>query len=574
MKCSCCGSEITPIDGHCSVCGAPVLEEIDYENVDVHIDEPVKETAKNGSGPKKSAYTDKNARSGKKKNNSTKKQGQLTGKALFVGMGILTAIMVVLGIIGENTSENTEGEPSSVASTGNAVYKADPTKILEVEGVIYNDAGNSIDGLYGEDDDYIYSTFSYNKDHSAGALVDGRGNALYVNKDLQTIPMKTNALWTGISFNGEYMFVVFRIDYNYGLSLINIKSNKEYLIDDDVYYSLALSPDGTKIAYLKYTEDYSKELYIAGTDMETKLICSDVDDVMAISDDGTTVYYEVYDEEYNTMEYVWHDGKETLLTPKHMGYFLFNRDCTEAIYKDSDVNYYYKAGMDEPKALDCAEFYKIAMDVDKGCGTSGENDVVIYDTDTFEGGVIQDSENDVYLIEADYTLTKLGNNYHSIAFHARHSDKDVYIVENDKELIRYERDALGKLESKKILGDVNIDKVEINDDASIIWCFYIQAGKPVLCSIDENGETAIISDTDEERYINKMYWDSDTQKVYIQHDKNILIAISKEGEQEEISRKCQRLTMDHYYYPGIISFTDSNDRDYVSVFGQFVMVED
>ena len=77
-----------------------------------------------------------------------------------------------------------------------------------------------------------------------------------------------------------------------------------------------MSPDGTKIAYLKYTEDYSKELYIAGTDMEAKLICSDVDDVMAISDDGTTVYYEVYDEEYNTMEYVWHDGKETLLTPK------------------------------------------------------------------------------------------------------------------------------------------------------------------------------------------------------------------------------------------------------------------
>ena len=39
MKCSCCGSEITPIDGHCSVCGAPVLEEIDYENVDEIVSE-------------------------------------------------------------------------------------------------------------------------------------------------------------------------------------------------------------------------------------------------------------------------------------------------------------------------------------------------------------------------------------------------------------------------------------------------------------------------------------------------------------------------------------------------------
>ena len=87
MKCSCCGSEITPIDGHCSVCGAPVLEEIDYENVDVHIDEPVKETAKAAKKetPKIFADTDKKAvedRVNHKKN--VREQGKLTGKALYL----------------------------------------------------------------------------------------------------------------------------------------------------------------------------------------------------------------------------------------------------------------------------------------------------------------------------------------------------------------------------------------------------------------------------------------------------------------------------------------------------------
>ena len=116
-------------------------------------------------------------------------------------------------------------------------------------------------------------------------------------------------------------------------------------------------------------------------------------------------------------------------------------------------------------------------------------------------------------------------------------------------------------------------RVEINDDASIVWCFYYEAGKTVLCSIDENGEITAISDKDENMDIRKMYWDSDTQKLYMYGD-NTLTALSKDGEQEVISKKCKRLSKDNYDYPGILTFTDSNDRDYVSVFGQFVMIED
>ena len=576
MKCSCCGSEITPIDGHCSVCGAPVLEEIDYENVDVQIDEPVKETAKDAgkkvSNSKTSSSRKKKTRSNKNSNkNDAKDQKRVTGKALYIGMGLLAAIMVILGIIGDNSDDGSEEGPA-LSSADTAVYKEEPSKILEVEGVIYNDAGDYLEGMYAEDETYY--RFSYNKDHSAGAFVDGRENALYVSTDLQTVPVKSDALWAGISYNGEYMYVFSRVDYNYELSLVNIKSGKTYVIDDDAYHSIALSPDGTKVAYMKYSDDYScKYLYIAGIDMEAELICLDVDGVRAISDDGSTVFYEVYDEDYNAKEYVWHDGKEIELTPKRSGYFLFNRDCTETIYKNGEINYYYKSGMDEPKAIDCAYFYKIVMDVYKESSDAEGYDGIVYDTDTFAGGLIHDGDGNVYLINDDYTLTKLGHNYNYVAFHAKRTDKDIYIVEDDKELIRYERDASGKLERKKLLGDVNIDEVEINDDASIVWCYYYESGKTVLCSIDENGEITAISDKDENMDIRKMYWDSDTQKLYMYGD-NTLTALSKDGEQEVISKKCKRLSKDNYDYPGILTFTDSNDRDYVSVFGQFVMVED
>ena len=77
MKCSNCGSEMTPVNGHCSVCGAPILEEIDYNNVPAYTPDISGQKQEHKKVTVKSNV----------KGNKEKKQKTKINKKLIAGLG-------------------------------------------------------------------------------------------------------------------------------------------------------------------------------------------------------------------------------------------------------------------------------------------------------------------------------------------------------------------------------------------------------------------------------------------------------------------------------------------------------
>ena len=69
-------------------------------------------------------------------------------------------------------------------------------------------------------------------------------------------------------------------------------------------------------------------------------------------------------------------------------------------------------------------------------------------------------------------------------------------------------------------------------------------------------------------------WDTDSQKLYYCDSDNKLRALSDDGTVEEISDRCERLLAGNYEYSNSAIYTDVNNRQYVCVFGNFIMLKD
>lgn len=569
MKCSNCGSEIKPVHGHCSVCGAPILEEIDYNNVPAYTPDI------SGQKQEHKKVTVKS----NEKRIKEKKQKSKINKKLIVGMAafaIIFGIVCNLGLFVEKDGQNPNTGNSgseSYSSIDTDVYREEATKLMVVDGVIYNNAGKSLEGMYPEDS-FSYP-FSYNIDHSAGVLIDAKDTAVYVTADLKTIPVEDDALRAETSLFGDNMYVISYDEGEYYIYIVDAKNNKKYLIDKDIASIAVISTDGSKVAYLKYTSDFRKKsLYVAGIDMKPQLIVEGAYDVRAVSNDGGTVFYQEVDDEFETHEFVWNNGKSIEFSNNRPGYFIFNRDCSEAIFRDSESNYYYKAGMDEAYSFDCGSFYRIIMDVKKERATGHQYDGFVYDTDSFAGGIFYDSEYDTYLLNEDYSITKLGHDFYGIVGHARRDDRDIYYVMDEKNFIRYDVDSSGNMESRTLLNDVTMENIAMNDDGSKVWCLYYGIGGTIFSMLDEDGTETILNQDYNGVNIDSIVWDTDSQKLYYCDSDNKLRALSDDGTVEEISDKCESLMTGYYEYPDNVMYTGLNNRQYVSVFGNFIMLQD
>ena len=272
MKCSNCGGEMTPVDGHCSICGSPILQVIDYE----HVEETntgkdiISENGFNQEDGNKSRKDLEDAKENiiwqvdkeltRIQNEKSAASKKKKGKKLIFGMFVLCFALVIIFNLGNKNSDNKipvlgDGSDDS-SSVGTGVYQSTATKLLQVDGVIYNNVGDSLEGLF-KDDKYSYH-FSYDKSMATGVFVDNRDTALYVTSDLKTIPIESNAVKAEISFDGNYAYYITEVEYDDFLYIYDIKSGTKYKIDEDVASYVALSPDGTKITYMKYNSDYSK----------------------------------------------------------------------------------------------------------------------------------------------------------------------------------------------------------------------------------------------------------------------------------------------------------------------------
>ena len=592
MKCSVCGSEMVPINGHCSVCGTPVLLDADFEEIENSNCENDKRSGNNANhniekyeNKKKKhsntaeEYDHESEKHVKIENKSkTNSSDNGTTKKVFhykkLILGFFAALLVfalAYSLIAQNSVS--EDEEKDIASTEDVSYNQSPTKLLQADGVIYNDAGGELKGLY--DTNKFSYRFSYNKDHSMGAFVDNRDNALFVTCDLKTTPVAINASRAGIAFDGHYMFAITTAGYSYILNVIDLESQDKYTIDEGVTNCAVLSPDGSKVGYLKFTgEGIEKNLYIAEIGSEPELVVEGADYVRALSNDGNTVFFQILDEEYRTHEYVWHEGEVFELAGTKRGYLLFNRDCSEVLFRNDDKNYYYIAGMDKPELLDCGEFNEVIIDAAKDYVNCNDYDAFIYDTESFAGGLICDFDGNTYLIKENYDLELLGHSFTREGIHVKKADKNVYIVEIDKEIIKYEVDELGNIDKKIICSGNYLHDIEANDDASSIWYMYIDSGDTLFVQVDEAGNSTLLYRDDYDNGVEKFYWDTDSKKLYILTRNNVLKSLSVEGEERVLSDSCKRMSLDDFEYPGILVFTDTNGSQYGCIFGRLIELSD
>ena len=590
MKCSNCGSEMTPIDGHCSICGTPILQEVEYKPVEEVKDEPSKRIYNENKEENNSIdYQDRDldvARENiiwqidKELEKIQKKKEESAGKKKFDGkmlLGMLLLCIALMVVFRLNQNQGVIEIPDigdeSATSSGTGVYQSTATELFQVDGVIYNNAGESLEGLY-EEDSYTYH-FSYDKEHSSGVFIDNRENALYVTADLKTIPIAASAVRAEISLNGDYAYCVTEVNYDDFLYLYNIKSGEKTLIDKDITNYVVLSPDGTTVAYMKYADSYTvKNLYVAGIDKEPTLIVENVNDIRAVSNDGETVYYKVYDEEYQTHEYVWTEGEVITLSDNFPSYFCFNNDCTEVIYKDRDHNYYYGSGMSEPQIFENLTFYEIEFDVPKREVSEYEYDSTIYDSDDFSGALIKTYDNGIYMLDEEYSITEMGKNNYGIGIHRRQDDKDIYIVVEGKDIVRKTVDADKNMESQVLASEVRVNELTTNDDGTLLWYTAYADGQYRLYQIDEQGNESALLDDKEVGTYNAVKWDTATKKLYVLCEDNCLYAITSDGDIEEITNKCHYLRDENYKYPGALSYEDTYGKEYISVFGRFIILQD
>ncbi|MCH5274953.1 MAG: zinc ribbon domain-containing protein [Lachnospiraceae bacterium] len=310
--------------------------------------------------------------------------------------------------------------------------KADRYDEKTVVGFAYTSEGDLFFNLQGDtyevEDDVSHSTTSADLSVVAYTVWEDRSDTYdlyYITSDLKPVLVEEDVYYSvNVSYDGSY--IAYLTDMNRDgtggdLYLYSTKSNKSTLIDSEVYPDyICLSPGGTAVSYLKDYEGYSdNHLYIGGIKIKSEKVDKDGSVPVAVSDNGKALYY-VTD---NRKLYLYNGKDSVKLASDVDRSFYFNRNITEMLYVKDGKTYYYASKMSEPVKVVSADLYRVVTPDDVVVGYNNYSQIVGWDS--LKGCVLQ-------TYGGLYWLNKKGTDTVRIA------DPDTYQISADGKSLLYQ----------------------------------------------------------------------------------------------------------------------------------------
>lgn len=440
------------------------------------------------------------------------------------------------------------------------------TTIYVVDGGLYNDKGSYNMDFYKEDG-YLRSSFA--KANSAMTIVDN--DALYyVNAALDVEVEAVDIDYGGICYNGNALYYVTGYsNEDQSLYIVDKNEKKKYKIDDEVMGSdLMMSPNGTKIAYTKYDDD-GFNLYVAGIDMEPKMVYKGFCDVYCLSDEGQLIYGaapEDDDDKYSMYCFRGTDSNKKIGDIKPSKIYTTEDFETVMIRTRSDYNlYYFNQRMDKVKQVcdqEVTEVFTGALSQELGYM------VEIIPAPTLAGLAYGSSSMGTYIFtNADDEPIKLSDSF-SYSLSCFYTDDCQYyaFVESDHDSIsKYEYQSgqgLEILENYKVEG--YIGDISTSIDLGSIW-YCNRDGQ--LWVIDNNGQR-MLTDGVDFSYTYSTFYNFAEKSVYFVKDGHLWSA-DKDGNVKDTGCECANI-YNSYKTEYATCFEDSNDKKYLYIGGRVI----
>lgn len=417
-------------------------------------------------------------------------------------------------------------------------------KIYEKAGIIYNDSGEYLTDFIQGDGYSIYMITDV--DHKYGVF-DIDNTSYLVNADLEI--MLTLEDCDNILINYEGTFIYY--ENHEGLFRYNIESGESAKVANRTYNYL-MSPDGKTVVFSEYGIDKSG-LYVQGMDGEKRLIDDAKGEYFAVkgvSNDGNTVFYKK-----GNWLYCYHDGKIKKLSNGYIRECLFDRECSQILFRTDKKTYYYKPGDKKARKLVKDDGYgKIDIlspyqDLD-----TIYLDSRIIDTDCFSDAIIIRALKNTYCFDGYEPETVTLNRGEYVTYAGIYDGTPTCIYNTDGNLMKsVYRD--GTVEKEIIVKDVSMfsDNIAMTDDLSegiytVYSGGYDVINGHVITGFDLNGKNGVEIHTGNHRATSIIWSSVFNRFYYILNDK--LYSTNGDGSDN-------KLIMEHCQYFGYIPNHDS-----------------
>ena len=566
VRCSNCGSELEPGAKYCNVCG--FFNVPDYGSVEVEESTIFKDVSP------------EEAQTFVAPDNPNKAKKKIGVAHIMAALFVLLALFAIAVIYPQ--VRRIQEIAMMEAVTDEAEYsfgfdvEGDPgEKLMLVDGVIYNDKGGKITGIYARES--RVGDFYINEDQTAGVLYDSRKTCLYITADMKVKALADDVYDAGLSYSGDYVFYKkVKDSYNKFLFMYEVETGLESMIAEADTSDVVMSPSGEYIAYITHDKSSYKKKYlnINGWEKNATVLDENVYEIFAVSDDGRMVVYSTVDPDtYERMLVCWNDGKIVELTDQYVSTMFFNRDCSQFIGLTDDNAFYFESGMSGVRELFDQRPYGIVIDGHRRRISPKNSNTFVYSLDNLKGTFLKTRDGIYILDESMEPLPVMGKPL-NITLVRRFDDKDIIVFYDGSEIVYNTVGFDGTIDVTYPVGEAEMGGFAMNEDGSILWYYDETAEKVYKVNVKKGKKKSVFG-----KVIKKgsksLMWDPYTQRCFFISEDGRSLGVSEDGDIKEYATDCAE-AYTSFKYEDLVGYTGKSYENYkyVLVFGRYVELWD
>ncbi len=439
---------------------------------------------------------------------------------------------------------------------------AAPT-IYQTYGYIFNSEGKIIDDYRNARGSNL--RFVRNIDGSE-AVFTYNDKCLFVDADLNVKEICDECLFSGINFEGGYIYYLKRGESGHEAHIVDIANDTDHFIasGNDIF-CVCISPDGRSIVY-SYSSDRTT-LHVKGIDTPEKIFKTDnANSAVSVSNDGETIFYYDKDGE-DSSYYCLNHGKSVELGKKSIYKSYLDRECKQLIFKaeGGDITY-YRAGDKKSRVLVKGE--RAFMNV--GSAATQQQDIYmqeyIVDTDSFADVLMVTNENKCFCLRGSTPkadeLTKGGlDRFCKATCVTQDGPCGIYVDGNDLHKLGYEDD---KLVDKVIYhAEDFISDTVCSKDLSKIW---VLSNKKIFY-ISEGASPVEVSDLSSNKIYYSLAYDHVDELCYYISDNDLWCVGETPDSNRSVMEDCSYLC-NTFEYTNLVHAENSNKVSYIIIHQQ------
>ena len=459
------------------------------------------------------------------------------------------------------------GEPQEPADNEPYTYqgyvKRDSGKpeIYQIYGYIFNSEGKVLDEYRKSSGSNL--RFVKSIDGSEGVFTYNK-QCIYVDSYLNTKVIAEDCIFSGINFEGGYIYYLKRGEDGHEVHIVDIAQDKDYLIaGGDNIFCVCISPDGRTLVY-SYDSDMTT-FHIKGIDTEEKVFeTKNAHTAVSVSNDGETIFY--YDDDDEPSYYCLDHGKSVKLGEKNIYKSYLDKECKQIVFIDDDEDIrYYRAG--NKKSYVLVKGDDAYMNV--GIAAVQQQDIYmqeyIVDTDSFSDVMMITKGYQVYCLrgsdpKAD-EMTKGGLEAH-ISSACVTQDGPCCIYKNETEIhkLSYEGDVLTDRVIYK--SDNWISSYICSKDLSKIWVY----SNKKLILVTQDASPVELADLQSGTISQLAYDHIDDVCYYCTND--TLWCVGETPESNQVVMEDCTYFFNTYEYTNVVYGKDRNNVSYIFIYKQ------